>query len=439
MPLQSQLFQGDAKLEAAAVSDGDHIVPGAAGPHVGKIQQALIAVDGADIDPDSIYGPATAAAVLDFKRRRDIVNRAYQTQADNIVGKLTMAALDREMRDKEFVPSGPTRFEPISPVPRTSRPAEFPQRAGALLLGFKVGAPFADEFPQLPSSLILSPSRLEIPPGQVGSFRVIHGIGKEIVCQNPSVATIAPLDLPPNAHTLTKVKITQDPQIILVFAKNIGKTSITVKPVSLFNPILTVTVPAVVSVFFHFLDGPAGIKTARTAGDLTAMLARANEIYRRNNAGISFVNGGVNASLKVPSLGGGTGGVRVSRSFSTPDSKAIKAHQQSGHLFNVFFVGSFVNPSLEGTSENFLALTSRPPDDDKPLRCCLFRDHQQSDPPGLDPGQTLAHEAGHALGEDDDKSNAKSLMFFDQSKQADTLIDFAMSDRMIDSFQKFPP
>ena len=43
------------------------------------------------------YGSSTAAAVLTFNRERGIINRAYQTQADNIVGKMTMAALDAEV------------------------------------------------------------------------------------------------------------------------------------------------------------------------------------------------------------------------------------------------------------------------------------------------------------------------------------------------------
>src|SRR5262245_37605941 len=109
MGLQSQLFRGDAKLEAAAVSDPAHIVPGAAGPHVGKIQVALIQLDGAAITQDSIYGPATAAAVLAYKQKRDIINRSYQAQADNIVGKMTMAALDREMLAKESAPPEPSQ------------------------------------------------------------------------------------------------------------------------------------------------------------------------------------------------------------------------------------------------------------------------------------------------------------------------------------------
>ncbi|MBL8821841.1 MAG: peptidoglycan-binding protein [Planctomycetia bacterium] len=101
MAVQSQLFRGDPKLEAASVSDPAHIVPGAAGEHVRKIQQALIALDGATIAADGNYGPATAAAVLAYKRKRNIINPSYQTQADNIVGKMTMAALDREMLAKE--------------------------------------------------------------------------------------------------------------------------------------------------------------------------------------------------------------------------------------------------------------------------------------------------------------------------------------------------
>src|SRR6476661_5320362 len=95
MALQSKLFRGDTKLEAAAVSDPAHILPGARGPHVGKIQQALIQLDGADITIDSAYGPATAAAVGAFKQQRGILN--FQGKIDNIVGKKTIAALDSEM------------------------------------------------------------------------------------------------------------------------------------------------------------------------------------------------------------------------------------------------------------------------------------------------------------------------------------------------------
>jgi hypothetical protein len=99
MALQSQLFRGDPKLEAAAVSDPAHILTGATGPHVSKIQSALIQLDGAAIAQDSIYGPATAAAVRTFKQKRQILN--FQGKIDDIVGKKTMAALDQEMLAKE--------------------------------------------------------------------------------------------------------------------------------------------------------------------------------------------------------------------------------------------------------------------------------------------------------------------------------------------------
>jgi len=101
MALTSQLFAGDPKLEAAAVSDPAHIMQGEIGEHVRKIQLALVKLDGAAIVPDGRFGPATAAAVLAFKKKRDIVNRSYQSQPDSIVGKMTMAALDREMSGAE--------------------------------------------------------------------------------------------------------------------------------------------------------------------------------------------------------------------------------------------------------------------------------------------------------------------------------------------------
>lgn len=104
MALQSKLFRGDAKLEAALVSDSAHIVVGAVGAHVGKIQQALNELEEAGLNPDQKYGPATANAVLAYKQKRNIINRKYQSRADNIVGKATMAALDAEMVEKERKP-----------------------------------------------------------------------------------------------------------------------------------------------------------------------------------------------------------------------------------------------------------------------------------------------------------------------------------------------
>jgi len=120
MPLQSQLFRDDPQLEAAAVSDPAHITPGARGEHVRKIQLALIQLDGAKIAPDGVYGPATSAAVLAYKQKRNIANTSYQTRPDNIVGKMTVQTLDRELSN--------------APNPATDRSAEVGAAIVATLL-----------------------------------------------------------------------------------------------------------------------------------------------------------------------------------------------------------------------------------------------------------------------------------------------------------------
>jgi hypothetical protein len=103
--LQSQLFAGDAKLDACLVHDSAHILQGAIGDHVSKIQVALFMLDQLVIDKGELsgktYGPSTAQAVLAFKTERNIVNRQYETQPDNIVGKMTIARLDKELHDLE--------------------------------------------------------------------------------------------------------------------------------------------------------------------------------------------------------------------------------------------------------------------------------------------------------------------------------------------------
>jgi hypothetical protein len=101
MGLQSALFVDDDELQACLIHDSAHVTLGAIGDHVTKIHSALTVIENANINLDELqdgrYGPTTAAAVLAYKRKRQIINHSYQTQADNIVGKMTIAALDREM------------------------------------------------------------------------------------------------------------------------------------------------------------------------------------------------------------------------------------------------------------------------------------------------------------------------------------------------------
>lgn len=105
MTLQSALFSDDQALQACLISDPAHVTTGAVGDHVTKIHSALVVLDNAATDLAELrashYGPSTAAAVLAYKRKRQIINYSYEKQADNIVGKMTIAAMDREMQTVE--------------------------------------------------------------------------------------------------------------------------------------------------------------------------------------------------------------------------------------------------------------------------------------------------------------------------------------------------
>jgi peptidoglycan hydrolase-like protein with peptidoglycan-binding domain len=152
MPLRSKLLSGNKALQACLVSDSAHVAPGASGKPVVLIQSALVRLSflepGDGQAEAGHYGPRTAAAVLAFKNTFKIINRSYQTHADNIVGRMTIAALD----DAIFVLDGGTggprvapaqKVHPQSPgaaaAPRTV-PVGAPSKP-VLRLGFSVAAP----------------------------------------------------------------------------------------------------------------------------------------------------------------------------------------------------------------------------------------------------------------------------------------------------------
>ncbi len=105
MPLRSRIFAGDLSLEACLVKDSAHVTRGAQGDHVSKIQGVVMFLDGSTINETEIkskaYGPSTAAAVLAYKQKRRIINSTYQNQADDIVGKMTIKALDDELLSRQ--------------------------------------------------------------------------------------------------------------------------------------------------------------------------------------------------------------------------------------------------------------------------------------------------------------------------------------------------
>lgn len=120
MPLQSPQFAGDDRLNKALIDDASHVTPGSVGTHVLKIQLALEALEQTEISSDEkdsfTYGPATADAVLHYKSIRRIINFAIQQQADNIVGKRTIKAMDDEL-----LPGGTSRATLLSSAHRRSR------------------------------------------------------------------------------------------------------------------------------------------------------------------------------------------------------------------------------------------------------------------------------------------------------------------------------
>lgn len=101
MPLVSRLFRDNERLRACLVDNSAHVTRGSQGVHVALIQYAALRLEGGRIEGPEItaklYGPSTAAVVLAYKTRRRIINPAYQTSPDSIVGRMTIAALDREM------------------------------------------------------------------------------------------------------------------------------------------------------------------------------------------------------------------------------------------------------------------------------------------------------------------------------------------------------
>jgi hypothetical protein len=127
MELFSRLFLGDAKLNAALKIPSAHLelkkppTPRERGSHVRKVQQALFrlghTIDRAETNATE-YGPSTANAVFAFKSKRTIINRAYQNAPDNIVGRLTIEALDNEMRTLD-------RENGFSPEVHTLRPPAY--------------------------------------------------------------------------------------------------------------------------------------------------------------------------------------------------------------------------------------------------------------------------------------------------------------------------
>jgi hypothetical protein len=104
--LRSDEFKDDPKLEACATNPSAHLLIGTPpGPHILKIQLALerLRPTGPPIFATEksamSYGPTTAKAVLNYKKTHvpPIINFSYQHDPDEIVGQMTIKALDDDL------------------------------------------------------------------------------------------------------------------------------------------------------------------------------------------------------------------------------------------------------------------------------------------------------------------------------------------------------
>lgn len=223
MALESELFRGDPKLEAALVSDPGHIMPGARGPWVSKIQQALNRLDNAGLAEDGSYGPKTAKAVQSFKQKRNIINRSYQQTADEVVGRMTMAALDKEMVAFERELAKRPRI--IAVHPRQDPDYNRPREVQSPPFLATISARGAKELVTRPQILPPGPNpfqEMELRVGEFGNFTVVDGKGGTVSSWNSEKARIVTSD---NAHD-GPVKIDFERQTFVVQAKHEGRTSI---------------------------------------------------------------------------------------------------------------------------------------------------------------------------------------------------------------------
>ena len=74
MPLLSELFRRNARLQKCLIEDSAHVIPGSQGVHVALIQYAVLAIGEGSIEGGEIvgnlYGRSTAAlATLELRER----------------------------------------------------------------------------------------------------------------------------------------------------------------------------------------------------------------------------------------------------------------------------------------------------------------------------------------------------------------------------------
>ena len=274
-------------MKRRPASDAAHIAQGSSGPHVRKIQTALNLVDDAKLNADGSYGRLTAAAVLNYKRARQIINMARQTQADDIVGRMTVAALDAELLTAES-PKAPIRIEPVFAAERRYSQSQLKARA---LVAFGL-----DDFPAIPGSPAISSPAFELTPAGFTRFTVRGGANCTVDTLDHGVALVVDPNIP-NAHG-GKLSVTTDPQeFVLQAGAALGNTLIVVQrkgkqafPFGFDTAFASVLVSRAlpkreVTIAFNFVDGPGLVQTKRAEDSaLDAVISALNAIYEPQNS-----------------------------------------------------------------------------------------------------------------------------------------------------------
>jgi hypothetical protein len=177
-----------------------------------------------------------------------------------------------------------------------------------------------------------------------------------------------------------------------VFARNVaGRVVARLAVTVLANKAVTVT--------FHYMKGTIATARKPDAKKEEGFIAVMNGIYTRQ-ANITFTRKG-NDTPTEPKVVGPE--VRSDLHLGG-DWKPIVAHR-NGARFNVFFV-KVLEIDGDTKTDTVDALTQIGGDRD-----CIFEDPDANDPGDSNDGETLAHEAGHAFGADDDNPHRQNLMF----------------------------
>ena len=204
--------------------------------------------------------------MLNYKRARAIINTARQTEADDIVGRMTIAALDAELVASR---------EPEGTDPHR---AGLPRGAAILAKRAKIPGLVAfglNDIPAFPGSPAISSPAFDLPLAGLTRFTVIGGANCTVDTLDHGVALVVDPNIP-NAHG-GKLSVATDPQEFMLQAgMSVGNTLIVVQrkgkqafPFGFDTAFASVLVSRAlpkreVAIAFNFVDGPmSGANQAR--------------------------------------------------------------------------------------------------------------------------------------------------------------------------------